>query len=415
MLKPQTRSFPVRPGRSRSGWSRFMRCRQPPASPCRPAPDHSPTFRPLPASRSRGSWRCRMIRGWSWARRPPIRNGAGPGAGPGRPRCPCAPELRGAFLFGEGVHGYTKPDGHYMDDLWFYDINSHCWICCYPGADTKTLDLTLNAQGFEAAKDGEPIPVATMGHGYEMTTYDIDQKRFMSMPNSHGYEKKALPQRRRWWKMPPEDASPWLFETASGKWNRLRTGSPGPSSSFGDTLIYLTAERRAFFLHRNSDVWFYDVPGNKWQSVNPQGPKPPFGIDATSCYDSKRHRVYIGGGSYPVAPTGATRSGSTISRPIPGSIPNRRDRPAAARTAIPPRTRSCSTTQSMMWYCWSSIPGSTPRRRGWASTFTTRTRIPGGRSAGCPRQVGEQSQTQERLLRPHLERGHDSHSRRQSG
>ena len=56
---------------------------------------------------------------------------------------PLAPELRGAFLFGEGVHGYTKPDGHYMDDLWFYDINSHRWICCYPGADTKTLDLTL--------------------------------------------------------------------------------------------------------------------------------------------------------------------------------------------------------------------------------------------------------------------------------
>ena len=30
---------------------------------------------------------------------------------------PLAPELRGAFLYGEGQHGYTKPDGHYMDDL----------------------------------------------------------------------------------------------------------------------------------------------------------------------------------------------------------------------------------------------------------------------------------------------------------
>ena len=26
---------------------------------------------------------------------------------------PVAPELGGAFLFGEGVHGYTKPDGRY--------------------------------------------------------------------------------------------------------------------------------------------------------------------------------------------------------------------------------------------------------------------------------------------------------------
>src|SRR5438477_10887150 len=33
---------------------------------------------------------------------------------------PFAPELGGAFLFGEGIHGYSKPDGHYMDDLWFY-------------------------------------------------------------------------------------------------------------------------------------------------------------------------------------------------------------------------------------------------------------------------------------------------------
>ena len=35
---------------------------------------------------------------------------------------PHAPDLGGGFLFGEGVHGYTKPDGHYMDDLWFYDV-----------------------------------------------------------------------------------------------------------------------------------------------------------------------------------------------------------------------------------------------------------------------------------------------------
>src|SRR4051794_21699685 len=43
---------------------------------------------------------------------------------------PFAPKLRGAFLYGEGVHGYAKTDGRYMDDLWVYDINSHRWICC---------------------------------------------------------------------------------------------------------------------------------------------------------------------------------------------------------------------------------------------------------------------------------------------
>src|SRR3712207_7245411 len=42
---------------------------------------------------------------------------------------PHAPDLGGGFLFGEGVHGYTNPDGRYMDDLWFYDVNAHRWAC----------------------------------------------------------------------------------------------------------------------------------------------------------------------------------------------------------------------------------------------------------------------------------------------
>ena len=33
----------------------------------------------------------------------------------------------------------------------------------------------------------------------------------------------------------------------------------------------------------------------------PQGPAPPFGIDAVACHDTKRDRIYVGGGSYPAA------------------------------------------------------------------------------------------------------------------
>ena len=80
-------------------------------------------------------------------------------------KMPLAPKLRGAFLFGQGVHGYVKPNGHYMDDLWFYDINAHRWICCYPGANTNTLKLSINKDGFETNGDGEPIPVAAMAPG----------------------------------------------------------------------------------------------------------------------------------------------------------------------------------------------------------------------------------------------------------
>ena len=50
-----------------------------------------------------------------------------------------APDKAGAFLFGEGVHALVKPDGHIMDDLWFYDINANAWTCLYPGTDTRNF------------------------------------------------------------------------------------------------------------------------------------------------------------------------------------------------------------------------------------------------------------------------------------
>ena len=84
---------------------------------------------------------------------------------------------------------------------------------------------------------------------------------------------------------------------------------PAPHRDTGPTqrlwrYPYLPAGRQqAFFAHRSSEVWLYDIPGNRWKSVNSRGPRPPFGIDATACYDSKRERIYLGGGSYPVAPT----------------------------------------------------------------------------------------------------------------
>ena len=61
------------------------------------------------------------------------------------------PELRGAFFCGTGSHG-AVPDGYYMDDLWFYDVNAHKWICLYPGA-TKLTQLKLDENGFEVVDE----------------------------------------------------------------------------------------------------------------------------------------------------------------------------------------------------------------------------------------------------------------------
>src|SRR5262245_57009038 len=150
-----------------------------------------------------------------------------------------APDLDGGFLYGEGVHGYTKPDGHYMDDLWFYDANSQRWVCVYPGYDTRNpLELTVNADGFEATKAGEPIPIAAPGHGYGMSTYDPDARRFASLPASADYWGPAMPKRKEFLKengkkLNTTHASPWFYDVAAARWERAKTLTPGPTPGFG--------------------------------------------------------------------------------------------------------------------------------------------------------------------------------------
>jgi len=221
-------------------------------------------------------------------------------------RMPYAADLRGAFLFGEGIHGYVKPDGHYMDDLWFYDLNAHQWICLYPGADTKNLNLHLNADGFETDENNHPVPVAQLVHSYENLTYDSDTHRFLFMPCPGDYWKKPLGAlRNQWLKDAPKitNASPWLYDAKAGHFDRFKTKSKSPPSGFGDVLIYIPSLKKSFFWHRDG-VWFYDAATNDWTDAKPEvkGKFPPFGIDPTAALDTKRNLIYIGGGSYPVVP-----------------------------------------------------------------------------------------------------------------
>src|SRR5215472_9470557 len=72
-----------------------------------------------------------------------------------------APDLRAAFLFGEGVHAWWNKHNHrYMDDLFIYDVMAHRWICAYPGTDVTNVRLKLDANGFEMDENGRPVPVA---------------------------------------------------------------------------------------------------------------------------------------------------------------------------------------------------------------------------------------------------------------
>jgi hypothetical protein len=145
-----------------------------------------------------------------------------------------------------------------------------------------------------------------MVHGYEGQTYDTDRKRFMFMPCSGGYWDKAMGERRLAWlgkksNEVAKDCGPWSYDVRTAKWDRRATGAPAPRSTFGDVLVYVPTLKKTFLRTRGSEIWWYDAEKNAWTKVMPNGRPPPFGIDPTACYDPKRNRIYVGGGSYPVA------------------------------------------------------------------------------------------------------------------
>jgi len=223
------------------------------------------------------------------------------------PKMPYAPDLRAAFLCGCGQHGYVKPDGHFMDDLWAYDINAHRWVCVYPGANTKTLKLRLDEHGFEVNDKGEHIPVSYLGHGYCNQTYVAHLKRFMVIYTHSPWWTRALPQRWQWLNQEYDEIRrrnyghagpviesakhPLFYDVAAGRWQRrfVKGKGPGPRR-FEGVLEYVPSRKQAFHLCRGV-VWFYDFRTNAWTASGAK--RVDIGYDSNGCYDTKRNCVYV--------------------------------------------------------------------------------------------------------------------------
>ena len=220
-----------------------------------------------------------------------------------------ASDLRGAFLFGEGPHGFVKPDGYYMDDLWFYDINAHRWICVYPGLDTKNFaqrvkdkEFKIDDNGLLVNKDGNPFPQHTMIHAYHSVSYDPDMGRFACRFSASGGdyingvpgEGRKLLDAQGWNKAGAY--SPWFYDTLAGKFDCYPVASEPPNArGLGGTLLYIGSRKQ--YLLPGQPTSFFDPAGRKWIAAGAKGSVPQ-GIDHCSCYDPKRDRVYMGGGIY---------------------------------------------------------------------------------------------------------------------
>jgi hypothetical protein len=216
-----------------------------------------------------------------------------------------APDLRAAFLFGEGVHAWwNKENNRYMDDLFVYDIMAHRWICAHPGTDVKSSKLKLDPNGFEVDENGRPVPVAQLGHCYEQLTYDTDLKRFMFMPGaSQDWQSSPFGKRRLAWGVKgqglPTDCSPWLYDVQSGRWDLRKVEGLAPAHSptpLGKTLVYVPTMKKAFYWNPPlQEAWLYDPDKNSWSQLKPKGLPAPISIDKVACLDPKRERIYLGG------------------------------------------------------------------------------------------------------------------------
>jgi hypothetical protein len=211
-----------------------------------------------------------------------------------------APDLRGAFLYGEGVHGGGRERGgrrYYNDDLFFYDINAHAWVCCHPGTPLDDPKLSYDKKlGVERDKDGNIIPVAVSVHGYWTPSYDTHRGLFMMVPSPASlYWKGKLGKHRPWFsgkgghkgKDPRWGGylSPWYWNPDTGKWEVRRIEGDAPRHNVDNVLFYSRKLNKAVNLFRG--VWLYEYSTNKWEKVNQSG-----GGNGAYCYDPASERIY---------------------------------------------------------------------------------------------------------------------------
>ncbi|MHC4914185.1 MAG: hypothetical protein ACYTGB_01730 [Planctomycetota bacterium] len=230
------------------------------------------------------------------------------GAAPGRSytcKMAGAPDLGGGFLYGEGVHGGSAVRGGerlYNDDLFFYDLNAHAWVAVYPGTPTSGKGVKYDAKlKCEVNEKGEPLPVAVLIHGYSDYAYSPKRKLLAALPNGSYYWKKPLGHFRDWnYVNVIHKQGPWVYDAAGHKWElRTEPGCPGPTCGAVLEFVVRGGREQLFRYTQSGHVSFYDLEARKWTAAKPKGPKPPWGIEPNACYDTKRNRVYMGGGQYP--------------------------------------------------------------------------------------------------------------------
>ena len=228
------------------------------------------------------------------------------------PRMAFAPEMRGAFVFGEGPHGTRNVDGkimwgygsNFMTDLFFYDIHAHAWLCVSPPFFWDEQTLTVDENGFEVDETGQPVPYS-LSHGWQYYDYNSHLRQFMAVFSGCTFSGRVMRERRKAWTEGKELAQrghPWFWDVASGRWQRHVTTGDIPQLHEHDHILqYVPSLKSSFYIaaHGNArGIYRFDHASNHWTRVSmPQAGRGPV------AFDTKRSRLYFcnGGKAYDFA------------------------------------------------------------------------------------------------------------------
>jgi hypothetical protein len=227
-----------------------------------------------------------------------------------------APELRGAFFAGEGVHAYVKPDGYAMDDVFFYDIHAHRWIAVYPGMHVASFndrarsgDLRVDERGQVRDAAGHYVPIHTLIHAWDFMTYDTRRHRFAwiagdgmgryYLPGVEQMEEGLVILEAQRGAASGGAMSPWYYDTTTAAFHRDPIES-WPADVGGYSAFVYVAERDRFYNCGSQGVQYFDPSTSRWTRVEDSGPRPP-GYDHGVAYDWRRGRIYMGSADTSVA------------------------------------------------------------------------------------------------------------------
>lgn len=226
-----------------------------------------------------------------------------------------APELRGAFFYGEGKHAFVKPNGRIMDDLWFYDLNQNRWIAIYPGTDTNNFNqnvkdgkLRIGSLGVLVDQWDNPVPAHTLIHAWNFLAYDTHTRRFTFLGGNGlgtyylgGADKMAegleLLKEQSKLKL-TTTLTPWYYDTQKGVFVREpAVNDSGGRTAIGDFagFIYVPYLKQ-YFYGGSRGTAFFDPQMRTWTPTMTSGARPP-AYDHGICFDPVRKRIYMGSGT----------------------------------------------------------------------------------------------------------------------